>query len=985
MTPERWQQVKAIFLSALEREPQERALFLAQACSDDPQLKSEVEALISSHQQAGGSLETMVMDVAAQMLNGQQTAPTVAQKVGPYELVKKIGAGGMGEVYLARDNRLARQVALKLLPAHVGQDKQRLDRFKQEARTASALNHPNILTIYEIGEEAGRPFIATELIEGETLRERIAAARLPLNDALEVAVQVATGLSAAHEAGIVHRDIKPENLMLRHDGYVKILDFGLAKLINPHADGVEISTQVKTNEGVVMGTPRYMSPEQARGQKVDGRTDIFSLGTVLYEMLSGRAPFAGATPGDLIVAILEREEPPVSHYAEGIPAELDGVVRKALCKEREERYQTAKELLSDLKAIKHRLEFEAELERSGQPREENRSPVAVGARQAVRTADAEAQTTKRGEYAITESKRQKRNVLLIAGAVIVVAVAGYLVWRFQSRNEAALSPPRNAAFTQLTDQGGPEYFPSLAPDGKSFVYASYASGNWDIYFQRVGGKNAINLTKDAVADDTQPAFSPDGERITFRSERDGGGIFVMGATGESVKRLTDFGYNPAWSPDGKEIACAEENTVTNPVMRWSANNRVWTVSVSTGEKRLVMTEGTQPNWSPNGHRIALSGRLKPGGRRDIFTIPAGGGETIEVTTDPATDWNPVWSPDGKYLYFVSDRSGSMNLWRVPVEEHSGKVLGQPEAVTTPSPFSAHLSFSRDGKRVVYAQIVSRANFQQVGFDPRREKLMGQPAWITQSSRWANTPDLSPDGEWLAFDSQGGQPEDLFVVRRDGTSLRQLTDDAHRDRRPNWSPDGKQIVFFSNRSGKWEIWMINSDGSGLQQLTDTPKEVTNAVWSPDGTRLVYRNYGSSPSIIEVGKPWPEQSPEVLPSMKDLSDWFPWSWSPDGRKIAGFKMGAGGPEGISVFSLESRQLEKLTNFGLRPVWSSDSRRMLFQDLQARLYLLDSQSKKFREVLSGRPHDLGNGVALSRDDRLIYFSLVTTEADIWLMSLE
>jgi Tol biopolymer transport system component len=993
MTPERWQQVKAVFQSAIEREPQERATFLAQACVDDPQLKSEVEALISSYEQAGGeqaggSLESAVMDVADQLLAGQQAAPAVGQKVGHYKLIKKIGAGGMGEVYLAQDGRLARKVALKLLPSHVVQDRQRLERFKQEARAASALNHPNILTIHEIGEEAGRPFIATEFIEGETLRDRITRSGLPIGEALDVAVQVAAGLNAAHEAGIVHRDIKPENIMLRHDGYVKILDFGLAKLITPHADGSEISTQVKTDEGVVMGTPRYMSPEQARGQRMDGRTDLFSLGAVLYEMLTRHAPFEGAMPGDVIVSILEREPPPVSRYAQGIPAELDGVVQKALRKGREERYQAAKDLLRDLKAIKHRLEFEAEFERSGQPREEKRSPVAIGKGQGVRTADAEAHTTTRAEFAVTESKRHKRNAVLTSGAIIVLAVAGYLVSRFLSGNEVTLTPPKNASFAQLTDQPGPEYFPSLSPDGKSLVYASYASGNWDVYLQRVGGKNPVNLTKDSAADDTQPAFSPDGERIAFRSEREGGGIFVMGATGESVKRLTDSGFNPAWSPDGKEVACAEESIVTTPGSRWIGNSRIWAVDVTTGKKRTVMTgDGTQPNWSPNGHRIALCGkRIEGGGYRDIWTIPAGGGEPVEVTKDPAIDWNPVWSPDGKYLYFLSDRSGSMNLWRVPIEENSGNVRGQAEAVTTPSPYSGHLSFSRDGKRIAYAQIISRANLQRVGFDPGKETITGQPAWITQGSRWANTPDLSPDGEWLAFDAQGSQHEDLFVIRRDGTSLRQLTDDSPRDRKPYWSPDGKRLVFFSNRGGaKFEIYVINADGSGLQQLTYTSTDVTNAVWSPDGTRLAYRNRSGAPSIMEIGKSWREQSPEVLPSIGDLNDWFPWSWSRDGRKLAGFRAGAGGPDGISVYSLESRQVEKLTNFGLRPVWLSDSRRILFQEPRAKLYLLDSQSKKVREVLSVAPHELGIGVAISRDDRLIYFSLIATEADIWLMSLE
>src|SRR5205823_4334090 len=405
----------------------------------------------------------------------------------------------------------------------------------------------------------------------------------------------------------------------------------------------------------------------------------------------------------------------------------------------------------------------------------------------------------------------------------------------------ASTPLRNATFTQLTDQSGPEYFPSLSPDGKSFVYASYAGGNWDIYLQRVGGKNPVNLTKDSPSDDTQPAFSPDGERIAFRSEREGGGLFVMGATGESVKRLADFGFNPAWSPDGKEIACADEGVV-QPSGRFNPNSRIWAVNVATGERRLVTKEDSvQPHWSPHGVRIAYQGRGKAA-QRDIWTIPAGGGEPVEVTNDAATDWNPVWSPDGKYLYFASDRGGSMNLWRVPIEEQSGKVLGQPEAITTPSAYSAHLSFSQDGRRMVYAQTVSRGNLQQVGFDPNKETVTGQPVWITQGSRRANTPNLSPDGEWLAFDSWGGQQDDLFVIRQDGTGLRQLTDDIYKDRKPTWSPDGKRIAFHSDRSGKYEIWTINSDGSGLQQLTYTSANINNAVWSPDGTRLAYHNTG-----------------------------------------------------------------------------------------------------------------------------------------------
>jgi Tol biopolymer transport system component/DNA-binding winged helix-turn-helix (wHTH) protein len=587
------------------------------------------------------------------------------------------------------------------------------------------------------------------------------------------------------------------------------------------------------------------------------------------------------------------------------------------------------------------------------------------------------------EYIITELKRHKRRAVSISG-LIVLAVASYLGWRFWPATEEARTPPKNAAFTQLTSQAGEEFFSSLSPNGKSFVYASYASGNSDVYLQRVGGRNPTNLTKDSLSDDTQPAYSPDGEHIAFRSEREGGGIFVMGATGESVKRLTDFGFNPTWSPDSKEVACADENLI-DPNLQLNPGSRIWAVNVATGEKRPVTEKHSmQPNWSPRGVRIAYFGVRQPGGQRDLWTIPAAGGEPVEVTNDQALDWNPVWSPDGKYLYFASNRAGSMNLWRVPVEENSGKVLGQPEAVTTPSPHSGHLSFSHDGKRMVYTQTVNRFNLQQVGFDPRRETVTGQPVWITQGSMWVGAPNLSPDGEWLAFDSQGGQQEDLFVIRRDGTSLRQLTNDIQRDRMPRWSPDGRRLAFHSDRGGNFdEIWLINSDGSGLQQLTYTSKSAISPVWSPDGTRLTYHTKGGTTSIIEVGKSWHQQSPEVLPAMSDFSEWFPWSWSPDGRKLAGWGVPGGRSGGISVYSLESGQYENLTDFGWGATWLSDSRRILFQ-ARGKLYLVDSQSKKVREVLSVAPHGIGM-VTVSRDDSLIYFSVGTNEADIWMMTLE
>src|SRR5437867_2195245 len=601
MTPERWQQVKQIFQSALERNPAERSAFLNQACADDPALRSEVESLISSHDQAGDSIEAMAVEAATEMLASDPAGPIVGKQIGHYQVLSRIGRGGMGEVFLAHDTSLGRKVALKLLRSDFTRIEERLRRFQQEARAASALNHPNILTIHEIGHDGSLHFMATEYVEGETLRQHLSRARITVGQTLDVAVQVASALAAAHQAGIIHRDIKPENTMLRTDGNVKVLDFGLAKLTDPKTIDTAAPTlpQVETAPGVVMGTFSYMSPEQARGLTVDARTDIWSLGVMIYEMAAGRQPFEGETASDVLSLILQKEPLPLAHSWPEVPAELERIVRKALRKDREERYQTIKDLLIDLRNLRKELELSAEMERSA-------PPISVSAMSSGQSAAATAHSASSAEYIVTEIKQHKRAAALILGIIFVSAVGFYLLSRRSpATKEASL---RNATFTQLTDQSGPEYFPSLSPDGKSFVYAGHASGNWDIYLQRVGGKNPINLTKDSPADDTHPGFSPDGERIAFRSEREGGGIFLMGATGESVKRLTDFGYNPAWSPDGKEIACADESIV-GPYGLRNPGSRIWAVSVATGEKRLVTKENSmQPNWSPHGIRIAYWGR-----------------------------------------------------------------------------------------------------------------------------------------------------------------------------------------------------------------------------------------------------------------------------------------------------------------------------------------------------------------------------------------
>ncbi|HEX8652188.1 MAG TPA: protein kinase [Pyrinomonadaceae bacterium] len=451
MPPERWQEVEGLVQAAMERAPDERAAFLAEVCADDDDLRREVESLLLFDGQATGFLETPPHIATAQMFVSEVSAPLVAGRtLGHYRIEREIGRGGMGEIYLALDTRLGRPVALKLLPPSFTLDAERVARFSREARAISLLNHPNIVTIYEIGEAEGLRFIVTEYVEGTTLRQMLSRNLLTRAGALDIAAQTASALVAAHEAGIIHRDIKPENVMVRADGYVKVLDFGLAKMSeraesggnSNDADSPTVIT-LNTSPGLVMGTLTYMSPEQARGLKVDARTDVWSLGVVMYEMIAGQPPFEGETPSDCISLILQKEPLPLARYAPDVPTELARIVTRALRKDREERYQTIKDLALDLKSFRQRAEFEAEMKRSGNPVVSGGAATAVhGNGQAInatadiqgeRTAEASATyPTNSAEY-IVQGIQRHRLAALIALMVFVCAAIGvglYLrAWR----------------------------------------------------------------------------------------------------------------------------------------------------------------------------------------------------------------------------------------------------------------------------------------------------------------------------------------------------------------------------------------------------------------------------------------------------------------------------------------------------------------------------------------------------------------------------
>ncbi|MCM3869633.1 MAG: serine/threonine protein kinase [Pyrinomonadaceae bacterium] len=451
-TPESMQQLEELFHEAVGLETDERADFMARARISHPELAGAVESLIAAHEGPDSPIDSPAFEAAAEMIVDSQPALLAGQVVGHYQITALLGKGGMGEVYLANDAKLDRKVALKLLPSEFTDHKERLRRFIQEAKAVSSLNHPNIITIHEIGQAEGAHFIATEFIDGHTLKHRMAQTRMELPDILDVSIQAASALQAAHAAGIIHRDIKPENIMLRPDGYVKVLDFGLAKLTEksrqskPTSADSEIDTMVKagTKPGTLMGTVHYMSPEQARCQVLDARTDVFSLGVVMYEMAAGRRAFAGPTDVDTLVSILEKDPVSLDECAPEVPVEFQRIVGKALRKDRAERYQTIKDLLIDLKSFKEELSFAQKLGRSGPPRTSLEPATTPAATEAAVTDQKAVAATTEGPAPRTGSRN--RRALLVALLIVLLAglAIGAVIWR-RGTSTPAISTPAPAA------------------------------------------------------------------------------------------------------------------------------------------------------------------------------------------------------------------------------------------------------------------------------------------------------------------------------------------------------------------------------------------------------------------------------------------------------------------------------------------------------------------------------------------------------------
>jgi serine/threonine protein kinase/Tol biopolymer transport system component len=788
MDTERWQQIEEIYYAILEARLEDRAALLDRACGNDAELRRELESLLGAEHHAGKFLSREDLRNCLSQVARDSPFPVAGRTIGHYEIVSTLGSGGMGEVYLARDPHLDRNVALKLLPPAFAAHPERVARFTREAKAASALNHPNIITIYDTGPTGDTWFIAAEFIEGCTLRQKLNAGPVPLQEALEIAKQCAAALKEAHRAGIVHRDIKPENIMVRPDGLVKIVDFGLARTMEPELEGV----QQATVSGSIFGTPRYMSPEQAHGHKVDARTDIFSLGAVLYEMVVRHPAFPGATTAEVFAALLGLE-PDITGAGP-----LGPVISRALQKDRAIRYQTMDELADDLR----RLEPE------------------VRSRPVVRRI---------GTARLLQTRMRK-----VAVAASLLIVTGLATYAWISRRD--IPADVNLKFTPITSLGGLKLFSAFSPDGSRIAFSWRPDGQDKerIYVKPLGQGDPAQLTS-AGYDDQWPAWSPDGRWIAFcRSlpPQTNYGIYIISANGGAERKVADGGPGVFWSPDGKTLALARAPNIAN--MAASASGGISLLGLELGDRRDLTFSHPDilPVFSPDGKWIAFLRRFS-GVRAEIFVIRTDGGPERQLTSARYAFRTFTWTADSREIIFSDEAS----LWRIPVTG------GEPRLISATFRKGAkHPSMDRSGRRLAFVQDLTKINLYLLagpGFQGGAPGPFAQPSAIAVSGSMEHSASLSPDGERITFVSNRSGIQVIWTSRRDGSQAAPLTSEgAAFTGSPRWSPDGRRIAYDSWGSGQSVVYVAEPGGAGPRLLSAEPEGSFMPSWSPDGEWIYF---------------------------------------------------------------------------------------------------------------------------------------------------
>lgn len=827
MKPERWKQVDELLESALDCPAAERASFLDRACGGDEELRREVASLLVSDAQTSGFIESPPARMAADLFATNQSKPGRGERIAHYEVLRQIGSGGMGDVYLARDTRLGRRVALKLLPPSFTADAQLRARFFREAKLASALDHPNVCTIHEVGQSSSSLFIAMQYVEGINLKHYIASRPLKLESLLSIGLQAADALATAHAVGIIHRDIKSDNIIVTPKGQVKILDFGIAKLTGTRgSEGVskqepEATTRL-TRTGAVMGTPSYMSPEQARGERVDHRSDIFSLGVVIYEMATGALPFKRRSQAETMNAVINEAHAPAVEINEQLPAELSAAIDRTLCKDPAARYQSIEEMLLDLQHVGR----------------------AVGL---LGSSDSQGAVIPYIPMAQRSARLWKAMTLLS-----LALMAGLGLWFFSlRRTQAPARPPLRT--TPLTSFVGMEILPSFSPDGKqvAFAWNGERGDNFDIYVKLVDTGTPHRLTTHP-AEDSFPAWSPDGSHIAFRRHTpESDAVYLIPSLSGPERKLADLfsrqlgsragGDGLAFSSDGKFLAVPDKTSQGEPFS-------IALISTETGDNRKITSPpggsvgDNTPAFSPDGSQLAFS-RMSSPGVEDIYLTPSDGGEAKRLTFDnrDVTDLN--WTADGREIVFISYREGDAGLWRVSA------LGGTPERVVTAVGYNiARLSISRQGERLAYSQLFVDTNIWRAE-RPGANGKASAPAMLISSSKADSAPQYAPGDKRITFKSDRSGSLEIWTCDADGSNPVQLTSfNGPQAASPCWSPDGRQIAFDARPEGNPDIYVIGAEGGRPRRLTEDLAEETAPSWSRDGRWIYFESNRSGSKQI-----------------------------------------------------------------------------------------------------------------------------------------